>query len=238
MKALIINAGVGKRMGDLTKDKPKCLIEIANKQTILGRQLEMLANNNVNNIIMTTGYFEDKIRNYVTENFPNANINYIYNPKYTSTNCIYSVFLTREVIDDDILFITGDLVFDEKVIKKLLNTNYPNLVIVNNNVKPPKKDFKSRIEGDIVKEIGINVFGKNCFFSLPIYKISKDSFLLWTKEIEKLVKKGEIQAYAETVFNNISSQINLKPIYLNNEFCTEIDTTEELEIVRKYLKGN
>ena len=183
MKALIMNAGIGKRMKDLTRDKPKCLIEIADGQTILGRQLEMLATNNVNDIIMTTGYCEDKIKNYVKENFPRMKVDSVYNPKYDSTNCIYSVFLTKNLIDDDILFMAGDLVFEENVLRKILDYQGQNGVLINDKVKPPEKDFKARIKDGVVNEIGIDVFGQNCFFSLPIYKISKQDFLLWTQEM-------------------------------------------------------
>jgi phosphoenolpyruvate phosphomutase len=235
MKAIIMNAGVGKRMYEITEDKPKCLVEISEGKNILGRQLETLVNNEIKDVIMTTGYYENKIKEYIKINFSGLNVRYVYNPKYNSTNCIYSLFLTKQYIDDDVIFMTGDLVFEENVFQRILNSQEQNVVLVNNKVEPPKKDFKARIEDEVVKEIGVNVFGRNCFFSLPMYKFSRGSFLLWLNEIENFVKEGKTNVQAEEAFNVISSKINLKPVYFDDEFCTEIDNNDELELVRSYF---
>lgn len=235
MKAVILNSGLGKRMGELSKDKPKCLIELSKGETILGRQLKILINNGVTDIIMTTGHFEDKIKNYIKKKFPELHVKYVHNPKYDSTNCIYSLFLTKEFIDDDVIFMTGDLVFDKNVFQRLLNSDEQNIVLVNKEVKPPKTEFKSRIEDNMVKEINVNIFGEKCFFSIPIYKVSKEAFLLWLLEVEKFVKKGKTNVFAEEAFNNISSRIKLKPLYFNNELCMEVDNNCDLEIARKRL---
>lgn len=236
MKSLIMNAGIGKRMGELTKNKPKCLIEIDKGQTILGRQLEFLAKNGIDDIIMTTGYLEDKIKNYVSINFPSLNIKYVYNPKYSSTNCIYSLYLTEGLIDEDVIFMTGDLVFDEKILKDLLNSDHTDLVIVNSRVKPPEKDFKSRIVGNTITEIGTEIYGESCFLTFPIYKLSKNSFSSWMSEIKSFVKKGETNIQAEKAIKKIYDKINLTPFFLDNEFISEVDTREELKEIRDYLK--
>ena len=64
MKALILNSGVGKRMGDITKEHPKCMTEITNDDTILSRQLKQLSENNIREVVMTTGPFEDVLKDY------------------------------------------------------------------------------------------------------------------------------------------------------------------------------
>ena len=238
MKAIILNSGTGSRMGDMTKESPKCLTELRENETILRKQLEILKNKGINDIIITTGPFEHKIKEYVLENFPGLNVNYVYNAKYDSTNYIYSLFLTKEFIDDDILLMHGDLVFDGEILQNLLDSNESNLVLIDNKSELPKKDFKARIQDGIIKEIGVNVFGQDCFSLLPLYKFSKESFLLWLNEIERFIERGEIKVYAENAFNNISYNLNLKPLYYTDFLCMEIDNLEDLEKAKSLLETN
>ena len=142
-----------------------------------------------------------------------------------------------DVCGSDVLM-HGDMVFENIVFKKLLNSKEQNAVLINNKEKPPEKDFKGRIEEGVIKEIGVNVFGEGCFFLAPVYKFSKETFLLWLEEMEKFIKIGEINVYAENAFNVISSKIRLKPIYFSDELCMELDNMEDMEIAIKLINKN
>ena len=233
MKALILNSGRGERLRPLTEDKPKALIKIGDK-TILGHQLDNLIRCNIKNIIITTGPFEDKIKMHVKEKYPEIKVSYVNNPKYETTNYIYSMWLTKALIDDDIILLHGDLVFDRKLLERLINEKCENCVLVNRKIKPPKKDFKAVIENNRVIKIGVEFSGENAFFSAPLYKFSKSDFLYWLDEIEKFIREGDIKSYAEDAFNKISDKIMLRPLYFNEEFCMEIDTKGDFKIARAY----
>ncbi len=152
MKAIVLNSGIGKRMGNLSRRKPKCLIEISQDETILSRQIQILVHNDINTIIMTTGPFEDKIKKYLKQHFPMVNFIFVNNPKYSTTNYIYSLFLiSRELIDEDIILMHGDLIFENQILKKLIISQNQNCVLVNAKVQPPKKDFKGKIKSGRVK---------------------------------------------------------------------------------------
>ncbi len=235
MKIVILNSGIGERMGSLTKKNPKCLVKI-NGGTILGHQVRNLTNNGMNNIIITTGPFENKIKNFMKNKFPKLNIVYINNPKYAVTNYIYSIHLLRNFIDDDIILLHGDMIFEESVLKKLINSKYRNGVLVNRTIAPPEKDFKARVENNLVKEIKIDISGKNCFFLAPIYKFSKKYFQLLLREIEKYVRNKKTNIYAENALNNLLEQAKIKPIYFRDEFCMEIDNPDDLRIARDFFR--
>ena len=237
MKAIILNSGIGKRMRPFTNENPKCLVKL-NGKTILGHEIENLLHYGIKDIIITVGPFEEKIKKFVKDNFPDLNITYVKNPIYDSTNAIYSLWLTKHLIDDDILTMHGDMVFDRKLLGDLVNGKYPNCVLVNNKIEPPEKDFKGKIEEDIVARISVNISGENAFFLAPIYKFSKDSFDLWLDEMDKFVKSGNVKVYAEEAFNNISTQLKLYPVYYDDEFCMEIDNFDDLEIAKKYFEKN
>ncbi len=235
MKALILNSGIGKRMVHLTRNNPKCLVELSNNDTILSRQLRMLENNGIVDIVMTTGPYKDVLTEYVTEKFPNLNVEYFFNPDFDSTNYIYSIYLARKKLHDDILLLHGDMVFDEKVLQSLLDNPEKNLVLVNREAETSEKDFKGRINNEIVVEIGVNIFGEDCYTLMPVYKLKESKFAVWLNEIEKFVANQNLSVYAENAFNAVSDRINLKPCYYSNILCMEVDTPEDLEIVKQKL---
>ena len=236
MKAIILAAGTGKRLRPLTNKVPKCLIEI-NGKAILYYLTENLLYYGIKDIIFTVGYLDKSIKNFMAKNFPQVNATYISNPKYESTNTIYSLWLLKDVIDDDMVLVHGDMIFEKRLLGKLLKHKSGSYALVNNKVEPPEKDFKVKIENSLIKKIGVNITGKNAFFLPPIYKIAKNDFIVWMDEIEKFVKKGNVNVYGEEAFNKISDKIKLYPIYYQDEFCMEIDDFKDLEIAENYLKS-
>lgn len=203
---------------------------------LLGHQVDNLIGCDIRNIIITTGPFENKIRKYMKKEYPDINVAYVKNPKYRTTNYIYSMWLAKKLIDDDIILFHGDLYFEKKLLKKLLEEKHTNCVLVNRKIKPPKKDFKAIIENNIVTKIGVEFSGKNAFFSAPLYKFSKMDFLNWLDEIEKFIRnRGNLKIYAEHILNGISNKIMLRPVYFGEEICLEIDTEKDLNLARSHL---
>jgi phosphoenolpyruvate phosphomutase len=234
MQALILASGIGKRLRPLTYEVPKPLLKIGDK-TILEHQIDNLISCNITNIIITTGSFSDKIKEHVKEKYPEIKVSYVNNPKYETTNYIYSIWLTKELIDDDIILLHGDLVFDKKLLERLIAEN-GNRVLVNKKIAVPEKDFKAVVENNRVVKIGVEFNGKNAFACLPLYKFSKADFLFWINECEQYIEKGDVNIYAEKVFNEISDLLLLFPLYFDDELCMEIDTEEELEMARKLIE--
>lgn len=228
---MILNSGRGERLFPLTKYKPKALIKIGNN-TLLGHQLDSLIGCNIRDIIMTTGPFENRIKKYVEREYCSVSISYVKNPKYRTTNYVYSMWLAKSLVDDDVILFHGDLLFERKLLERLVHEKRVNCVLVNRKIKPPEKDFKAVVENNRVTKIGVEFSGRNAFFSAPLYKFSKLDLLYWLNEIEKFVKKGDLKIYAESVFNEISDKVLLLPLYFTEEICLEIDTEEDLELAR------
>ena len=237
MKAIILNSGIGKRMGDLTANKPKCLVTLKDNETILASQLKTLKNTGIKKILMTTGPFEELIREEIRRKFPDLDITFVYNSKYEKTNYIYSLALCKEQIDDDILLMHGDLVFDQNVLENLLNDEHENAVMINYNAALTEKDFKGRISNYLVKEIGIEVFGDDSYMLMPLYKFSKEAFDKWMSKIEEFILEGKTSVYAENALNMILDNISLFGKSYDKELCCEIDNPEDLVRVRNILKN-
>jgi len=235
MKVIILNAGTGKRLGSLTKHNPKCLIKITDKETILDLQLKTFNECNLVDLVMLTGPFEDKIKTYISENYPTLNVQYMQNPVYNKTNYIYSIYLLKDVINDDVILLHGDLIFSKLILEQLINSKEKNCVPVNKEIKTPKKDFKALIVNEKIIRIGVDIFGPNCAFLAPLYKLSKQFFKIWLNQIEKFIKQNKVDCYAEDALNEILDKLDLKPIYIDDIGCMEIDDFEDLEVIKKYF---
>lgn len=236
MKAVILNSGMGERLRPLTRYLPKALIKIGDK-ALLGHQIDNLIWCDVKDIIMTTGPFGNKIEKYMRREYPAVNVSYVKNSKYRTTNYIYSMWLARSLVDDDIILLHGDLLFERKLLERLVGEKHVNCVLVNRKIKPPEKDFKAVVENNRVIKIGVTFSGENAFFCAPLYKFAESDFLCWLDKMEIFVKKGDLKIYAESVFNEISNKVVLRPLFFSEEICLEIDTKEDLEVARSLLRN-
>lgn len=153
MKALILNSGLGHRMGALTSEHPKCMTEISGRETILSRQLRLLADAGIVEVVMTTGYYDEILVNYCrSSGFP-LTYTFINNPEYAATNYIYSIYCAREqLLGDDILLMHGDLVFDHAVLNAVLAYER-SCMTVSSSMLLPEKDFKAVVHDGRIEKV-------------------------------------------------------------------------------------
>ena len=224
-------------MGSLTAGRPKCLVEIAGDETILSRQVRLLQSCGLGRVLVTTGPFAGQIEGYLARLYPGLQVEYVQNPLYESTNYIYSLLLAKEHLQEEILLLHGDLVFEESVLQKLLGAAFENAVLVNRTAALPEKDFKGRVEGGLVKQIAVDIFDERCAFLMPLYKLSREGIGRWLKEMESFERAGNLGVYAENALNNLLGDFPLHAVYFEEELCMEIDTPEDLERARGLLAG-
>lgn len=233
MKALILNSGLGHRMGDLTSSHPKCMTQISANETILSRQLQLVANAGITDVIMTTGYFDDVLEKYCKSLDIVENIKFVKNPLYNETNYIYSIYCAREYLDDDILLMHGDLVFEESVLDKMINSDR-SCMKVSSSIKLPQKDFKAVVKEGRVDKIGVEFFD-DAVEAQALYKIKRDDWKIWLDEIVTYCENGRRQCYAENAFNEISDKCAIYALDVEDELCAEIDTPEDLAVIESTL---
>ena len=129
MKAVILAAGFGSRLGSLTKATPKCLIKV-NGRRLLDNALECLYQNGIEEVIIVIGYLAEKVKDYLGYQYRSMRLTYVTNKEFHRTNSLYSLWLASEHFNDDTLLLEGDLFFEESIIKKICQSHNPNIMVV------------------------------------------------------------------------------------------------------------
>ena len=140
MRAIILNSGRGSRMGSLTAAQPKCMTEISDSETILSRQLTMLAEAGITDVVITTGAFSGELIGYC-DNLGLPLDKFVHNPDFAQTNYIYSIFLAEKLLrGDDVILMHGDLVFERAVFDEVISYG-GSCMAVSLSAQLPEKDF-------------------------------------------------------------------------------------------------
>ena len=230
MKALILNSGMGSRMGQYTSTHPKCMTDLRGGETIISRQLKMLATVGVTEIIVTTGYFRDVLIDYCNSLDLDLDVTFVHNEVYNKTNYIYSIYCARELLaDQDIIMMHGDLVFEESVLREIVSFE-KSCMKVSSTLPLPEKDFKAVICDGQVKKVGVEFF-ESAMEAQALYKLNRSEWRLWLDKIVEFCESDNRSCYAEKAFNEISDDCVIYGYDVNDRLCAEIDTPEDWDVV-------
>lgn len=238
MQAIILAAGMGKRLGDLTKENTKCMVKV-NGVRLIDRLLNQLSTLPLSRIILVIGYQGERLKQHVGCKAGQTPIEYVVNPIYDRTNNIYSLYLAKDKLqEDDTLLIESDLIFEDTLFNQILINPYPNLVMV--------ARYESWMEGTMVQlneslDI-VNFISKKAFRydeidtyykTVNLYKFSKEflktNYVPFLEAYSKALGNNE---YYEQVLRVITllDKCELKALPLNGERWYEIDDLQDLDI--------
>jgi len=239
MKTIILNSGQGTRMGDLTEDKPKCMLRL-NGETILSRQLKKLRERSLKDIIITTGYLQKDLVRYTKKISRDLDVSFVHNELYAETNYIYSLYLTDDLVEDeDVILMHGDLCFDNEILDILLEDRNNSRVLIYGTVQPSKKVFKAKVKDGFIKRFSTDIEEKEGSRFVPFYYLKNKDLDKWMSSIEKFVDDGRTGVHAESALNDLlkNRSIKLRGVKFEDEFCMEIDTPKDLEKAKNHLEG-
>ena len=229
MKALILNSGMGSRMGVLTSEHPKCMTEVSSKDTILSRQLKQIAAVGIKEVVMTTGLFDSVLVNYCLSLELPLHYTFVKNPVYRETNYIYSIYCARDALDDDILLMHGDLVFENEVLDMVMASE-KSCMTVSSTLPLPEKDFKAVVQNGHIVKVGVEFFN-DAMAAQPLYKLKRGDWRVWLDSIVEFCESNRRKCYAENAFNQVSDSCVIYPLDVRNMLCNEIDNPEDLAVV-------
>lgn len=238
MQAIILAAGMGKRLGELTRENTKCMVKV-NGVCLIDRLLTQLSSLNLERVVIVIGYQGEKLRQHVGNEYMGTPITYIENTVFDKTNNIYSLFLAKkELQEDDTLLIESDLIFEDSLFHKIVNNPYPNLALVA-KYEPWMDGTMVCLseENDIVDFISKKAFRyediATYYKTVNIYKFSKEflrsHYVPFLEAYSKALGNNE---YYEQVLRVIALLDNceLKGLPLEGERWYEIDDAQDLDI--------
>lgn len=238
MRVLILNSGLGSRMGALTASHPKCMTEIGGGETILSRQLKQLAGAGITEVVMTTGAFDSVLTDYCSSLGLPLQIRFVRNSDYDKTNYIYSIYCSRNLLrGDDFLLMHGDLVFENTVLDEMLESP-ESCMAVSHALPLPEKDFKAVIHGGQIEKVGIEFF-EDAAAAQPLYCLRAPLRDRWLDAIAEFCESGDPEkrrCYAENALNTLPEK-GLIPFDFGNRLCAEIDNPDDLAAVTLRLRG-
>lgn len=235
MKAIIFNSGLGSRMGNLTKDKPKCMVELYNGETIFERQIRILSECGIKDFIITTGPYKEQLIE-IANKYSKLKFVFVDNPDYMNTNYIVSMNNAYDYLNDDVLLLHGDLVFNIELVKKILKDTRESICLYNEEKPLPEKDFKGRFVNNVLKEVSISIFDDDCYAFQPLYKLSKSDIYKWKQKVLEFVNNGNVKVYAENALNEITDDISILGMSYKDDYIEEIDNEDDYNKVSNEIK--
>ena len=238
MQAIILAAGMGKRLGEYTRNNTKCMVPV-NGTPLIDRMLNQLSRLNLNRVVIVVGYEGKKLMEYVGEERNGLRIEYIENSVYDRTNNIYSLALAKEKMqEDDTLLLESDLIFEDNMLSLLLENPFPNLALV--------AKYETWMDGTMVcidKDCNIVNFVTKAAFNyhhidqyyktVNIYKFSRtfsrDKYIPFLEAYTKAVGKNEYYENVLRIITFLNSE-ELKALPVGHRKWYEIDDKQDLDI--------
>ena len=221
-------------MGVLTSVHPKCMTEISSHETILSRQLKQIADIGIEKVVITTGYYDSVLVNYCNSLDMPLHYTFVKNTIYDQTNYIYSIYCAKDYLDDDIILMHGDLVFEYEVLDRILASPV-SCMTVSSTLPLPEKDFKAKVRDGMVMAVGVDIFNE-AMEAQALYKLKREDWKVWLNKIIEFCEKGNTKVYAESALNELNGAANISALDVQNLLCSEIDNPEDLAVVSAKLK--
>lgn len=237
--AVLLAAGTGSRLQPLTNESPKCLTQV-NGITILERLVQSLQAGGVDRLVVIVGYLDHCIRDYLGSSIGGLSIEYVWCEKYRTTNNIYSLWEVRDVIDEPFLLIECDLIFDERLLRKML---LPDRIAVSRvdswmngttvTLDSSGQVLQFQMGGDQVPE-------GSAYKTVNMYSFSRESWRRVKQLLEWTVAAGQVNLYYETVFAQMVAKgnLSLQAVLFDRQYWYEIDTLEDLHRAEELFSGH
>lgn len=231
MKAIILAAGRSPRLLPLTKDKPLSLLKI-NEKTVIEHQIESLKSSGIDEIVVVTGHCAEQLENALGEG-----VKYIFNPFFRVSGVAMSLWIAKNEMDKDFIFLYGDVLFDKEIVKKLVECEGDICLVVDKKTLDEESE-KVKTENGLVTEISKTDIKKEEAYGefIGLAKFTRNGCKYLIDELDKVARE-DINAYFIAVLQKLLKR-NIKMTFceVKNEKWADIDFKEDLEKAKKLFK--
>ena len=228
--ALLLAAGSGFRLRPVTDDQPKCLTEI-DGVPILERLIDCLRQQGFKRLVVVVGYLEHRIREFLGERRGGLSIEYVVNPRYSTTNNIYSLWLAREEVQEPFLLVESDLLFEPSLLQDL---QQPDKIAVSSlqpwmNGSTVTVDHSQRVQ-EFQLDNQCDTYGLR-YKTVNICSLSRLSWRQVVRRLERFVASGRVNEFYERVFAEMvaDGSLSFLAVFFDPDTWHEIDTLADLQ---------
>jgi len=236
MQAIILAAGMGRRLSKESNGLPKAMLRIGGK-TIIQNQIEACLSIGIERFVIVLGYEKEHLREHIVRFLPDKEIIFIENNRYMETNTLYSLYLAREYFIDGFIYFNGDVFFGDQLLSMIdLEKKRSQLFLKSGECGD--EEIKMIIsEENRILEIGKNLPLEQCAGEfIGIGYFAEDDIALFSECLERGIKDGEENNYFEFAVNILCRQKELFAISTKEARCLEIDFPEDLKKARALFK--
>ena len=230
MKAIILAAGIGKRIRSYT-DKPKCLIEIEGK-ALIERYLECFEEFGIKDVVIVAGYKKDLIEQKIKAISFNGDIKIIENPDY-SKGSIVSLWTARQELDADILLMDSDVFFEKNVLKRLMESKHSNLLIIDTTSRNTGEEYMAAIRNEKICAMERGLDGDFDMLGewIGFLKMNKIAANILRKITEINVQKANVNIGYEDTLRDLFNKVDFGFELVDGLKWVEIDFLEDIKKV-------
>ena len=218
MKAIIMAAGVGSRLKEINGDRPKCLIE-AGGVTLISRSVSLLRSRGITDITVITGYKSERIHQELQ-----SRVKYLHNPYFQVTNSIASLWLARDLLNDDVILMNADLYYVDAVLDTAI-AQTGSAVMLSDCTRIDDADFRFGVRGDCILKTGNKLSNQetDCEY-VGIVRIDKSFIAEFTRRLEEMIVRGDFRNWWEGVlYAFIDDGFDIFHKDVDGAFWTEVD---------------
>ncbi len=232
MEAIILAAGVGRRLYPLTKDRPKCMLEIGG-EPLLSQIIENIKGAGIGKILVVTGHRAEAVGDLLNT-FPDGNISILYNSHYTEMNNCYSLWLALQEVADDCLIYNSDLFCGPTLVRRIVEASPRDVLLIDEGKALGKEEMKVRLNEDqqisqISKEIPPSQANGEY---IGIAKFSRQGAEKLKGRLDHLIKEGKVDQFYEAGIDLLAQNYPLYGVRFRGEPWVEIDDFADLEKAR------
>ncbi|GJL50076.1 MAG: hypothetical protein NPIRA01_13030 [Nitrospirales bacterium] len=229
MKAVILAAGVGKRLGVVAEGRPKCLVQVGG-QSLLSRHLEQLSSLGIQTVVLVVGYQQHLIREAVaSSSFPGI-VQFVTNDQYIRGS-ITSLWEARKEVDDDVIIMDADVLYHPDILRRLVESRFPNALLVDESVSQETEECMVAIQDERVTSLSKTLPARYDFTGegVGFLKVAKsDSAVLFQSVLEP-IEAGHLDMEYEDALKGFFEKVNVGYERIGGLPWIEIDFPEDVQ---------
>jgi choline kinase len=229
-RAVILAAGQGQRMGQLTAHRPKAMLEVGGV-TLVDRQLDALRRSGIGEVTVVVGYQHEVLRKHLGDR-----VEFVQNTRFTESNSLYSLWMVRDRLASGALILNADILVSADLISLLANARAGDAVLVDRRDNLGAEEMKVKIRNGFVVDFGKDLpFGDADAENVGIVKVSAEGGRRLATRLDALVEAGQTQAWAPLAFRDLAQEWPLRAVETGELPWMEIDFPDDFERAQREI---